>query len=103
MEILFEGAKYHDWLGVAPFEDGLVEVANHGQVAASPAQVTNDLVLSVLGVLHLVHLDEVVALCPPFADRGVRQQAGAGAVDKIREVKGMPGAKGGMVALSQGP
>ena len=86
-------------VGVAPFVDGLVDVAEEGEVAGGAGEGGEDGVFGEVGILHFVDLDPAEAILPAGEGELVLVEEVADHGDEVSEIDGMVGADFAFVIL----
>ena len=86
-------------VGGAPGVDGLVGVADDGEVAAAGGPGAGEAVLDDVGVLEFVHEDVQEALVVALGDVGLGGEEFQGAAEEVVKVDGGVGLQGVLVAL----
>ena len=100
-ELAFEPAQDAEGDGAAPFIDGLVDVAEESQVVVKAGQAGYDLVLGLVGVLHLIDLDPAIQLLPAHEKVRILPEQPVDAGDQVRKVELVVFAQGLVVAGQQ--
>ena len=97
-EVAFEVEDVAD-VGGAPGVDGLVGVADDGEVAAAGGPGAREVVLDDVGVLEFVDEDVAEASLVAFGDGGVLVEEVDGAGEEVVEIEGAVVVEDGLVAL----